>query len=88
MIELDLSPDTGDDDVATGRIAMPPAWMPFGVGPRVCIGSAFATMEILVILRCLLSRYAISLRGPCPRPIGRVTLTPEFQPLFTLTPLR
>ena len=61
--------------------------MPYGVGPRVCIGSAFATIEILVILRCLLSRYAVRLRGRPPRPIGKVTLTPAFQPLFTLTPL-
>jgi len=70
-----------------GRVATPRAWMPFGVGPRVCIGSAFATMEILVVLRYLLARYRIGLRGPPPRPIGRVTLVPEFQPLFTLTPL-
>ena len=73
--------------VQGGRIATPRAWMPFGVGPRVCIGGAFATMEILVVLRCLLSRYNIGLRGPPPRPIGRVTLLPDFQPLFTLTPL-
>ena len=69
------------------RIVVPPAWMPFGVGPRVCIGNTFATMEILVVLRCLLSRYRIGLQGPPPRPIGRVTLVPDFQPLFTLTPL-
>lgn len=70
-----------------GRITMPRAWMAFGSGPRVCIGAAFATTEILVVLRCLLSRYKIELRGPAPRPVGRVTLVPEFQPLFRLTPL-
>ncbi len=69
-----------------GRIATPRAWMPFGAGPRVCIGSAFATTEILVVLRCLLARYNIGLSGSPPRPIGRVTLLPNFQPLFTLTP--
>jgi len=70
-----------------GRIVMPKAWMPFGSGPRVCIGSAFATMEILVILRCLLGRCRISLPGPAPSAIGRVTLLPDFQPLFRLTAL-
>jgi cytochrome P450 len=70
-----------------GRVATPRAWMPFGVGPRVCIGNAFATMEILVVLRHLLARYSIGLRGPPPRPVGRVTLVPSSQPLFTLTPL-
>jgi cytochrome P450 len=82
-------PDRFDPDrfLQDGRVATQPAWMPYGVGPRVCIGSAFATMEILVVLRSLLSRYAVRLRGRPPRPIGRVTLTPDFQPLFTLTPL-
>lgn len=70
-----------------GRIATPRAWMPFGAGPRVCIAGTFATMEILVVLRHLLARYAIGLGGPPPRPIGKVTLIPDFQPRFTLTPL-
>jgi cytochrome P450 len=61
--------------------------MPFGNGPRVCIGAAFATMEILVILRCLLGRYRISLLGAPPSPVGRVTLLPDRQPLFRLTAL-
>jgi cytochrome P450 len=69
------------------RVATPRGWMPFGIGPRVCIGSAFATIEILVVLRYLLARYSIGLRGLPPRPIGRVTLVPDSQPLFTLTPL-
>ena len=67
------------------EIATPRAWMPFGVGPRVCVASVFATTEILIVLRCLLSRYRIELNGPAPEPVGRVTLTPAFQPLFTLT---
>ncbi len=70
-----------------GRVVPPKAWMPFGTGPRVCIGTAFATMEILVILRCLLERCSISLIGTPPSPIGRVTLLPDSQPLFRLEPL-
>lgn len=70
-----------------GRIATPQAWMPFGSGPRVCIGAAFATMELLVILRCLLGCYRISLVGAPPSPVGRVTLLPDSQPLFRLTAL-
>ena len=82
-------PDRFDPNrfIQGGQIAMPRAWMPFGTGPRVCIGSAFATMEILVVLRYLLARYNIRLLGTPPRPVGRVTLLPAFQPLFTLTPL-
>jgi cytochrome P450 len=82
-------PDQFDPDrfLQDGRVVTPPNWMPFGVGPRVCIGSAFATLEVLIVLRQLLSRYIVGLRGPPPRPIGRVTLVPEFQPTFTLRPL-
>jgi cytochrome P450 len=61
-----------------GRIAPPKAWMPFGAGPRVCIGAAFATMEMLVILRSLLERYSIGLIGAPLSPVGRVTLSVRY----------
>ncbi len=85
-------PDPGRFDTSRfregERIVLPRAWMPFGVGPRVCIASAFATTEILIVLRKLLSCYRIELDGPAPGPVGRVTLTPAFQPVFRLTRIR
>jgi len=71
----------------SGRIVTPPAWIPFGTGPRVCIGAVFATTEILVVLRCILARFRLGLQGPVPRPVGKVSLSPEFEPRFTLTTL-
>ena len=53
-----------------GRIAPAESLDALGTGPRVCIGTAFATMEILVILRCLLERYSIGLVGVSPSPVG------------------
>jgi cytochrome P450 len=86
-----LWPDPGRFDpgrfLQDGKIVTPKAWMPFGTGPRVCIGAAFAVMELLVIFRYLLGRYRVSLLGPVPQPVGRVTLLPDSQPLFRLTPL-
>src|ERR1700736_4469691 len=38
----------------------PAQWIPFGGGVRRCIGAAFATMEIRVVLRTLLRDYVIS----------------------------
>jgi len=35
-------------------------WIPYGGGVRRCIGAAFATMEIRVVLRTLLRDYAIN----------------------------
>jgi cytochrome P450 len=54
------------------------AYLPFGVGPRVCLGQHFATLEMTLIAARLLQRFGLS---PCstepPRPKLAVTLRPE-----------
>jgi cytochrome P450 len=53
-------------------------YMPFGAGPRICIGMAFAMIEAVAILATLLraARFA-PLEGREPVPVARVTLLPR-----------
>ncbi len=58
----------------------PGAYLPFGVGPRVCVGKAFATIEATLILARLARRYDFSVENAAAvRPIARLTTRPAHQ---------
>lgn len=40
------------------------AYIPFGLGPRICIGAAFALVEATLILARVVSRYDIEIKRP------------------------
>jgi cytochrome P450 len=62
-----------------------PAFIPFGMGPRIRIGLAFALSEAQIVLARLFSRYEIGLVDAWPvLPIGRVTTEPSHEPMFAL----
>ena len=54
------------------------AYMPFGAGPRTCIGASFAITEGKTILATLLAqaRFALPVGEP-PTPFARITLRPK-----------
>ena len=54
------------------------AYLPFGRGPRICIGAGFANQEALILLASVVRRFRLSpIAGDKPEPISRLTLRPK-----------
>ena len=53
------------------------AYLPFGDGPRICIGASFALQEAIIILATLLSHFEFEMVA------GK---EPELEMIFTLRP--
>ncbi len=72
-------PDRFDPDRFADRKAIQRyAYLPFGDGPRICIGASFALQEAVIILATLLARYRFTpVQGHTPKPVMILTLRPE-----------
>ena len=64
------------------------AYLPFGVGARVCIGAHFALVEATLALARIVGAFRISLvdKDDPVMPVGVVTTQPDRSPMFVITP--
>ena len=80
----EFDPDRFSLDEEDGSAALPArdslrnAYLPFGMGPRVCIGAAFALQEATLILATLAGAFRFEpVPGHVPEPVGRLTIRAE-----------
>ena len=54
------------------------AFLPFGMGPRICVGFNFATAETKIVLSMILQRYSFTLSpGYVHSPLHFLTVRPQ-----------
>lgn len=72
-----FNPDRWNNDFAKSLPRF--AYMPFGGGPRLCIGNSFALMEAAIILGSVLQRYRLTRDAAAPpvKPFASITLRPS-----------
>jgi len=64
-------------------------YLPFGVGPRICIGASFALQEAVIALAVLLSRFRFDGTEDCkPWPVQKLTTQPQGGLPMTVTARR
>lgn len=70
--------------------APPPSrfvYLPFGAGPRICVGGQLALAEIALVLAALLQRFRVEyIDSHFPRPVSVIVTRPDRAVLFRLTP--
>lgn len=60
------------------------SYLPFGAGPRICVGAQFALTEATLALAMLLRRFRVTLEDELPMPAGVVTTQPMRSVPFRL----
>lgn len=64
-------------------------YLPFGLGPRLCIGKGFAIQESVLTLANIVQRFEIkNVDGQTPEPMARLTTRPKHDINLWLTPVR
>ncbi|MGA9015508.1 MAG: cytochrome P450, partial [Acetobacteraceae bacterium] len=81
-------PDAFDPSRFLPDMPQPPrfAYLPFGAGPRVCVGAQFALAEATLVLALMIQEFEVRIDDPAPvLPVAIVTTQPNHPPIFRLT---
>ena len=63
------------------------AFLPFGAGPRVCVGAQFALTEAVLVLAAFIGRFSITRVDARPvLPVGIITTQPDHPAAVVLSP--
>ena len=71
---LAFDPDRWTADFERGLPRL--AYLPFGAGPRMCVGREFARMELVLIVAAIAQRFRIEWGVERPIPMASITLRP------------
>ena len=80
-----FDPDTFAPDKVEARDRF--QYLPFGAGPRICVGGNFAMMQAQIILMTLVARFRFAPAGPPPTPVMHMTIRPEPGVTLQATPI-
>ncbi|KAJ4823837.1 hypothetical protein Tsubulata_017990 [Turnera subulata] len=83
-----FKPERFADGVAKATKSCGAAFMPFGMGPRTCVGLNFAFAEIKIALSMILQRYSFTLSPTYVHsPVHILTICPQYGLQIILQPL-
>jgi cytochrome P450 len=86
--ELYSDPEEFDPERFLDEVPGTYTWIPFGGGIRRCVGAAFGTLEMKVVLRTMFGRLSVRAAGPPEAPVRRsVSLAPRRGAEIVVEPL-
>ncbi len=78
-----FDPDRFGPDKSAERVAH--SYLPFGAGPRTCLGSRFGLMEVMLVVAVIAQRFSLKLApGEKVEPEASLTLHPRHSLPMTL----